>query len=86
MGEVKVLPGVYRGDLEQGTDVQAVLQAAKDWPLADVVVVGRDLSGEVQLWGSKADADKNIGLLMRGVTFLARAQQVQHKPEPDKGA
>jgi hypothetical protein len=73
--EIKTLPGVIRLDLQEQGDVDLCLKNAMDAGLRDVVIVGRAISGEVIVWGSQTDADCVIGLLTRGVTFLANAEQ-----------
>ncbi len=76
MAEIRTLPGVMRADLEPSTSVDAVICSALNAGLMDIVVVGRSLKGELCLWGSQADADAVLGLLVRGLNWLAEKQQV----------
>lgn len=73
---VIALPGVSRPDLERDCDVAAVLNGAATAPLIDVVVIGREISGEFYIAGTHADADKAIAIMMRGVQMLASGKQV----------
>lgn len=85
MAIIEVLPGVNRPDLAPRTSAQDALQSAMGEALIDVAIVGRDVSGQVRVWGSQPDADAAIGLMMRGASFLASAQQV-HMDEEGEGA
>lgn len=75
------LPGVFRSDLVEPTNPQDVLAAAMDLPLKDVVVVGRNVNGNIEVFASQTDADATIGLLTRGLSYLASSEQVD-EPEP----
>jgi hypothetical protein len=70
------LPGVFRADLHEDTPVSNVLADAMDTGLIDVTIIGRTADGEMNYWSSYADADKTIAQLMRYVTWLATADQV----------
>lgn len=85
MGDVHLMPGVLRADLEIGTLPGAVLQSAMDAGLKDVAVVGRGVDGSLTVWGSHPDADITVALLVRGCQWLAAAAQVPMPPEPEAG-
>lgn len=78
---VSVLPGVHRADLDIDVPVERVLKSALDCGLRDVAVVGRRIDGELAVFGSAADGDTTIGLLVRGMNWLAEAHQVAHKED-----
>lgn len=86
--EIKVLPGANRPDLvkvENGVEV--ALKGALDGGLIDVAVAGRTADGQIHVFGSAADADAAIGLLMRGAHFLAGGVQIHcDGDEPEIGA
>ena len=75
MADVVILPGAFVPAIERPTPCADVLRSALDAGLRDVVVVGRGIDGSIALWASQVDADAAIGLLMRGVSELARAEQ-----------
>lgn len=75
--KVITMPGVFRPEATPDTNAQACLRAAIDAGLDDVVIVGRDLKGDICLFGTANDADKSIGLLHRGIVYLADALQVE---------
>ena len=84
MAEISVFPGVNRPDLvTEETSPEVALRSALDAGLVHVAIVGRQASGEIVVWGSQPDADQAIGLLMRGVTDLASAKQVQDSSGPE---
>lgn len=85
MGDVHILPGVFRSDLEESLDPVAVLQSALASPLRDVAIVGRGIDGSLTIWGSH-DADISIALLTRGANWLARAEQEAVPPEQGEPA
>jgi hypothetical protein len=76
MSNLVVLPGVARPDLQQPCPIRDVLASVANAGLQDVAVVGRDLAGEIVVWGSATDADKTVGLLYRGAAWIATAKQV----------
>lgn len=78
--EVHVLPGVFRADLEGPLEPAAVLAAAADIGLRDVVVVGRTIAGDVVVCSSQVDADAVVGLLARGQHYLVASAQA-HEDE-----
>lgn len=86
MAEVVVLPGVFRADQEADCDVNSCLRSALDAGLQDVVIVGRSLSGSIEVWSSAADADRVLGLLQRGVHRLAEGQQLPAEDDGDDPA
>lgn len=74
MADVHVLPGVERRDLSGAPlPTEEVLQAAIDVGLLEVVIVGRDRTGQLYVACSDSDADRSVGLLMRAVTYLSSA-------------
>jgi len=75
VADVVTLPGVFRADLNDASDVRSVLMAAADMGLKDVAVVGRSLSGSIEVFGSQSDADRTIALLFRGANWLADSVQ-----------
>lgn len=85
MGDIHLLPGVVRLDIEEATSPQAVLQSALDSGLAAVAIVGRGIDGEILVWGSMTDADTAAGFLMRGASWLLNASQVS-AIDPKDGA
>jgi hypothetical protein len=85
MADVVSLPGVSRHDLLDDTPVNDVLASAMELPLSGVVVVGRNLNGDIEVLSTQADADAAIGLLMRGVSYLASAEQIE-EPAGDGGS
>lgn len=80
MADVHVLPGVFREDLVKDGGADIALKGAMDANLKDVAIVGRDMTGELQVYGSVADADRMAGLLTRGIHFLLQGPQLM---EPD---
>lgn len=76
MADVHILPGVTRSDLVQQTDIKTIIQSASDAGLKDIAIVGRGLDGEISVWSSHTDADQAIGMMMRGVNWLASVTQV----------
>ena len=76
MADVVSLPGVFRPDLAEDSQPDEVLASAMELPLRDVVVVGRNLSGDIEVLTSQVNADLAVGLLMRGVNYLASSEQV----------
>lgn len=73
MAEIMVLPGVERRDIGEDLPSHDVLMRAAEAGLLDVVIVGRDRSGELYMAGSIGDADKTVGILMRAVNILANS-------------
>jgi hypothetical protein len=84
MADVVSLPGVSRHDLVDDTPVNDVLASAIELPLSGVVVVGRNLNGDIEVLSTQADADTAIGLLMRGVRWLASAEQIEEPAQPNE--
>lgn len=82
MADIVSLPGIYRADMIEDCDPRTVLVSALDAGLKDVVVIGRSLSGSIEVFSSQSDADQSIGLMMRGVAYLSTAEQVD---EPEIG-
>lgn len=85
--DIRVLPGANRPDLvkiENG--VKVALKGALDGGLIDAVVAGRTADGQIHVYGSQADADAAIGLLMRGAHYLAQAIQLHGDDEPEDSA
>lgn len=83
MADILKFPGVYRPDLEKEVTPKAVLEGALRCGLRDVAIVGRALSGEIVVATSSPDPDAGVGLLMRGVTWLA-TRDVDHVIEDDE--
>lgn len=73
---VVALPGVFRADMEPRCEPRDVLTTASAAPLIDVVVIGRQVDGDLYVASSAGDSDKVIGLAMRGVHWLAEATQI----------
>jgi hypothetical protein len=82
MAEVVVMPGVFRADQEADCEATACLRSAMDAGLRDVVIVGRALNGGIEVWASAADADRAIGLMHRGLSWLTAGEQL---PADDDG-
>lgn len=76
MADVHVLPGIERRDLGQSTPSSAVLQAAIDAGVTDVVLIGKDRSGQFYLAAECSDADTVVGKLMRAVAVLADSEVI----------
>lgn len=74
-GNVLVLPGTNRPDLQEPTPTGDVLRGALEADLIDVAIVGRQTNGDIAIWGSNTDADAVIGLFHRAIAFLANAKQ-----------
>lgn len=77
MADVHVLPGIERRDLGEPVPSAAVLQAAIDAGVTDVIIVGRARDGQFYFAAECPDADAVIGKLMRGVATLADCEVVQ---------
>ncbi len=82
MADVHVMPGVFREDLVEDGTAEIALKGAMAANLRDVAIVGRDMQGELQVYGSVADADRMAGLLTRGIHFLLQGPQLM-EPEDD---
>ena len=72
MGEVVPMPGVFRPDLEQPTEPQAILRNLLNHTgaIVDLVYVARMADGNLFIGASHTDMDAAIGLLMRGANSL----------------
>jgi hypothetical protein len=77
MENLFVLPGVERRDLEQDIPSVEVLQNAIDVGVSDVIVIGRERSGEFYIASAVADADRVVGRLMWAVQFLASHEVIR---------
>lgn len=84
MADVHVLPGVFREDLVKDGTPEAALNGALSADLRDVAIVGRDMTGEIKVYGSVSDADRMVGLFTRGIQFLIQGPQFM--PEDDAGS
>lgn len=82
MADVVRMPGVFRPEMVEPVNPQDVLASALELPLRDVVVIGRNVNGDIEVLSSQADADAAIGLLMRGVNWLASGEQVDEHDVP----
>ena len=80
MADVHVLPGVFREDLVEDGGAEVALKGAMQANLHDVAIVGRDMTGDIQVFGSISSADRMIGLFMRGVSFLSVGPQCELEP------
>lgn len=76
MADVHVLPGAVCLETEQRVAPQESLMGALDAGLQDVAIVGRRIDGEICVWGSHEDQDATLGLLARGVHYVAQRKQV----------
>ena len=74
---VHPLPGVVL-DLEpiRLPPAREALLSALNANFQDVTIVGRTCDGAIHVFASHEDADKASGLLMRGVSSVAGAEQV----------
>ena len=79
MADIVVLPGVERRDIGDPVPSEDVLRCAIESGLTDVIVIGRDRSGEHYLAAAIADADRIVGRLLWAVDFLVRCKVVQTK-------
>lgn len=73
MAEVHVLPGVERRDMIGVLPAEQLLQKAIDQGISDVVIVGRDRSGNPYVASAMSDVDRAVGRLMYAATFLAQS-------------
>lgn len=77
MADILPLPGAtFRAEPAKATAPEDALTGALNAGLLDVAIVGRTISGEITVFGSQPDSDAVIGLLTRGISFLANAQQI----------
>jgi hypothetical protein len=71
------LPGTeFRPTHDSDIDPKHCLRKLIDKPILDVAAVARLTGGEIVVFGSPASCDAAIGLLTRGVAFLAEGRQV----------
>ena len=70
MAEVHVLPGVERRDLLGVLPTEQVFQRALDAGVTDVLIVGRQRTGELYVSSGCDDVDRAAGMLMRAVNYL----------------
>lgn len=71
MAEVHVLPGIERRDLLGVLPAEQLFQKALEAGVTDAIVIGRARDGTFYIASCVADADKAVGQLMRGVSFIA---------------
>ncbi len=71
MGEVTLLPGITRADLEVTIDSDAVLQGAIDAGVTDAIVIGVARDGSYYLAYSDGNRDAVVGKLFAAATKLA---------------
>lgn len=84
MAEVHVLPGIERRDLAgEPVPSHEVLRAALDKGITDVIVVGRQRDGTPYVASAGNDVDRDVGMLMRAVSFLSSAELVPSKVDTD---
>ena len=76
MADIHILPGVLRTDLERRLPVERVWESVRESGVEEVVVLGRGVDGEVQVWGTDPDVDKAIALCVRGMRILSAGPQV----------
>jgi len=90
MGDVVTLPGVEfpSSQCSSTEDVAIALQhAAKAIPsLANIVIIGRHLNGNPELWASSNNMDEIAGLLMQGVQVATSMDVPSKRLEPDDQA
>ena len=79
MGDISVLPGVERRDINNEVASPDVLSKAIEAGCFDVIVVARDRSGEFYLAAQDGNADTVVGKLMRAVQFLTAHEFVHDK-------
>lgn len=83
MADILPMPGAtFRAKPAEATAPEDALKGALNAGLLDVAIVGRTISGDITVFGSQPDSDAAIGLLTRGITFLAGAQQIA--PDEDE--
>lgn len=81
--DIHTLPGIERRDLNGGpVPCEVVLREAIDAGVTSVIVVGRDRAGGLYLASSGSDADRDVGILMRAVTYLTTHEIDTHQPDP----
>lgn len=71
MAEVHVLPGVERRDLLGALPCEQLLQKAIDLGITDVVIVGRDRTGNQYVASALPNADVAVGRLFSAANYLA---------------
>jgi hypothetical protein len=76
MAKVYVLPGVERPDLAQDVPSRHVLERAVENGVTDVIVIGRDRTGDRYIASSSGDADRIVGALMWGVMYLSKSKML----------
>lgn len=87
MAEVHVLPGIERRDLLAPLPAAELLQKAIENGVTDVVIVGRERDGSLYVASASSDIDRDVGMLMRAVTYLSSAtvendQVIETEPPP----
>lgn len=86
MADVHVLPGVERRDLLEPLPCEQLFAKAVEAGVIDAVVVGRGRDGQLYVASAGSDVDRDVGLLMRAVTFLSSMtienDQVIHTEPP----
>lgn len=88
MADVHVLPGVERRDLAgpASGDAKAVLEAAIEAGVTDVVIVGKTLDGEQWVSTSMGDADRAAGIMLRAANWLTTVEIVNDVVIDTEGA
>lgn len=77
MAEINVIPGVERRDLGVPATPRAVLEAAIEGGIQDVVVIGRYPSGALYLASSDGNIDAVVGKLFAAAQRLATRRIVE---------
>ena len=86
MGDVVTLPGVefpstqHRGAQDVSIALRHAVEAIPS--LAGIVIIGRHLNGNPELWASSNNMDEIAGLLMQGV-HVALSTDPSKRLEPD---
>lgn len=78
---IYTMPGVERRDIGFSPTVERVINGAIEAGISAVVLVGIDRKGNLYVAGSPPSADTAVGMMMRGVQYLAGATMT-----PLKGA
>ena len=88
MADVHVLPGVERRDLAgpANGDAQAVLDAAIEAGITDVVIVGKTPAGEQWVSTSMGDVDRAVGIMIRAANWLTAVEIVNDVVIDTEGA
>lgn len=84
MAEVRVLPWADRPDLFKMPEPPHILQAAIENGLTDVIVIGRDRTGQFYVASSVGDGEKCLGMLTRASSIITSGPMVNDAFDTDE--